>query len=337
VKPCLFLVFTASLAAAQSSSTTYTKDLNGNRADGQSFTTSGTPGNGDRTELFQSINGRQVPLEQTVDRVVSQDASGKVTERMVKKFNQDGRLISTDRVMIEESKLSGGSSTVRETTYRSDVNGSFREAERKTIETRVSGSTTTASTEIDRPTLNGSLEPVEKRSAVTEGPADNQHTTESVYRPALSGGFQEALRYVTTTSKANDATKETTANYEPGMDGRLQLASQSESTSSKRPDGTKVTETNLFAKTVAGNIQDSSGAMRVKEQQIVQRRTNPDGSVVETFSVRRPTVSDPNRLGDLQKLSETVCKGKCGPDQLPPVDPKPNVDLTKSGTGSSRP
>ena len=112
----------------------------------------------------------------------SQDANGKVTERIVKSSTATGQVISTDRVMIEESKLPGGSSTVRETTYRNDLNGNFREAERKTIETRVSGSTTTASTVIDRPTLNGSLETVEKRSAVTEGPADNQHTTESVYR-----------------------------------------------------------------------------------------------------------------------------------------------------------
>jgi len=312
-------MFCAAVATPQSSTTTYTKDLNGNRAEGQSFTTNGTPNDGDRTERFQSINGRQVPLEQTVDRVVSQDANGKVTERIVKKFNRDGQLASTERVMIEEIKVPGGSSSVRETTYRSDANGTSREAERKTIETKVSGSTTTASTVIDRPTLNGSMETVEKRSAVTEGPADNQHTTESVYRPALSGGFQEALRYVTTTSKANDATKETKADYEPGLDGRLQLASQSESTSSKRPDGTEVTETNLFAKTVAGVLQDNNAAMRVKEQQVVQRRTNPDGSVVETLSVRRPSVSDPNRLGDLQKLSETVCKGKCQPDAAKPA------------------
>jgi hypothetical protein len=113
------------------------------------------------------------------------------------------------------------------------------------------------------------------------------------------------------------------------MNGQLELASQSESTSSKQPDGTEVTQTNLFAKTVAGNVQDSRGAMRVKEQQVVQRRTNPDGSVVETLSVRRPSVSDPNRLGDLQKLSETVCKGKCQPEAAP--------DATKSAAGSSRP
>ena len=294
------------------------KDLNGNRAEGLSLSSSAK---GESTERYQSINGRQVPLEQVVDRVVSQDANGKVTERIVKKFSPNGQLAATERVMIEETKLAGGGSTVRQTTYRSDINGSVREAERKTTETRVQGSTTTASTTVDRPGLNGSFETVEKRSAVTEGPAENQRTTESVYRRDLSGGFQEALRSVKTDSKANDASKETIANYEPGMNGQLQLASQSESTTIKQPDGTELVQTNLFSQTVAGNVQDSSGRMRVKEQQVVERRANPDGSVVETLSVRRPSVSDPNRLGDLQKLSETVCKGKCQPDEPKPAEP----------------
>ena len=307
MKPVLLLVFSAALASAQSSTTTSGTDLNGYRTQGRSFDTSA---NGDRTERFQSINGRQVPVEQVTERVVSEDANGKVTERIVKKFDPSGQPASTERVMIEENKLPGGGSTVHETTYRSDVNGGFREAERKTIETRVSGSTTTASTVIDRPSVSGSLETVEKRSAVTEGPADNQHTTESVYRPAASGGFQETERIVKTASKQNDTTKETTATYQPGLNGQLQLDSQSESTSSKQPDGTELIQTNLFTQTVAGNVQDSSGSLRVKEQHVVQRRTNPDGSVVETLSVRRPSVSDPNRLGDLQKYSRDGLQGQ---------------------------
>jgi hypothetical protein len=114
--------------------------------------------------------------------------------------------------------------------------------------------------------------------------------------------------------------------------GQLQLASQSESTSTKRPDGTEVIQTNLFAQTVVGRLQDSNAPMRVKEQQIVERRTNPDGSVVETLSVRRPSTSDPNRLGELQKLSETVCKGKCEPEKPQPADTKP-----KSAAENSHP
>jgi len=320
VKPVLFLAFIAAFASAQSSSTTYTKDLNGNRVEGKLIDTSAK---GDRTERFQSINGRQVPVEQVTERVVSDDANGKVTERIVQKFDPTGRPASTERVMIQETKLPGGGSTVRETTYRNDVNGGQREAVRATTETRVSGSTTTASTVIERPGTSGSFETVEKRSSITDGPADNQHTTQSIYSRDVSGGFQETVRTMKTASTVNNTTKESSVTYEPGLNGQLQLDSQSESTSSKQPDGTEVVQTNLFTKTVAGNIQDSSGAMRVKEQQVIQRRTNPDGSVVETLSVRRPGVSDPNRLGDLQKVSETVCKGKCQPDPAPAKPAKP--------------
>jgi hypothetical protein len=327
VKPVLLLLFGAALAFAQSATNTYMKDLNGNRADGQSFIST----DGERTERFQSINGRQVPLEQTVDRVVRQDANGKVTERILRKFAPNGQLASTERVLIEENKLPGGGSSVRETTYRSDVNGGFQEAQRQTIETHVNGSTTTASTVIDRPTLNGSFDTVEKRSEVTVSSAANQRTTESVYRRDGAGGFQEALRYVKTSSTVNDTTTETSANYEPGVTGLLQLASQTDSTTTRRADGTETTQTNLYAHTVTGRLQENNAPMRVKEQQIVERRVNPDGSVVETLSVRRPSISDPNRLGELQKLSETVCKGKCQPEKPQPAE------ATKSAPESSRP
>ena len=295
---------------AQSSTTTYMKDVNGSRVQGQSFSST----DGQRTERFQSINGHQVPLEETVDHVVREDSNGKTTERIVRKFDRDGKVVSTEQIVTEESKSAGGGSTVRATTYRSDLNGAMREAERQTTETRVQGSQTTTNTTIDRPTLNGSFETVEKRSEVAQGPADRQTSTQSVYRRDGSGGFQEALRYVKTTSKVNDTTTETTANYEPGVNGQLQLASQSDSTTTKRPDGTEVTQTNLFAHTVAGRSQEANAPMRIQEQQIVERRPGSDGSVTEAFSIRRPTVSDPNRLGELQKLSETVCKGKCQPD-----------------------
>jgi hypothetical protein len=333
VKSVLLLVLGAALASPQSGSTTTIKDINGNRVEGPSFVST----DGQRTELFQSVNGRQVPLEQTVDRVVREDANGKVTERILKRFNRDGQPISTERVLVEENKLPGGGSSVRETAYRSDVNGTLREAERRTTETRVQGSTTVASTVIDRPAVNGSYETVEKRSAVTEGPPENQHTTESVYRPDASGGFHEALRSVKTVSKMSDTTKESTVTYEPGMNGQLQPATQSESITTKQPDGAELIQTNLFAPTVAGVLQDNNAAMRIREQQVVQRRANPDGSVNETVSFRHPSVSDPNRLGNLEKFSETVCKGKCQPDKPKPADSSSKDANSKSAPESSRP
>jgi len=160
----------------------------------------------------------------------------------------------------------------------------------------------------------------------------NQRTTESVYQRTASGGFQEVSRSSKTSTKAKDTTTEMTANYEPGMNGQLQLSSQAESTTTKQPDGKEIIQTNLYSQTVAGRLQETNAAMRVKEQQIIERRANPDGSVVETLSVRRPSVSDPNRLGALEKISETVCKGKCQPDKPQSADTN-----SKSDAKSSRP
>lgn len=311
------------VAWPQSTTNTYSTDINGRRVEAPSVASTGTSANGERTERFQSINGRQVPLEQVVDRVVREDANGKVTERILRKFDPTGHLALTERVLVEENKLPGGGSSIRETTYRTDVNGATHEDQRRTTETRVQGSTTTANTVIDRPTLNGSFETVEKRSEITDGPATNQHTTESVYQRDGAGGFRETLRQVKTSAKQNDTTTETTARYEPGVTGQLQLASQAESVSTKQPGGAETIQVNMYAHTVAGQLQDNNAKMRIQEQQIIERRANPDGSVTETLSVRRPSMGDPNRLGDLRKISETVCKGKCEPEKTPAEPAKP--------------
>ena len=81
----------AAVAWPQSTTTTYSTDLNGNRVADQSFTAAGTSTDGERTERFQSINGRQVPLEQVINHVVRDDASGKVTERIVRRFTPTGQ------------------------------------------------------------------------------------------------------------------------------------------------------------------------------------------------------------------------------------------------------
>lgn len=327
MKLCI-LVLSSALTWAQSTTTTYTTDVNGARIAGPSYTTSK---DGTKTETLQSINGRQVPLDQAVDKVLREDSNGRVIERTIRKFNATGETGSTERVVIEESKLPGGGSSVRTTTYRNDINGSSQEAERKTVETRMQGSTTTAQTVIDRPDINGSFTTSEKRTAVTEGTDAKSTTTESVYRPDMNGGYHEALKSVKTVVKNGDQTTENTADYEPGVTGQLQLHAQSTSVTKKLPDGSETTQVDLYSSNVAGHVYDASAPMQVKEQQIIERHIASDGSVTETLSVRRPTTSDPGRLGDLQQLSETVCTGKCVPDQ-----PK-TAATPKPVAGNSRP
>ena len=50
---------------------------------------------------------------------------------------------------------------------------------------------------------------------------------------------------------------------------------------------------------------------------MIDSQAGPGNSVVQTLSVRRPTVSDPGVLGPVRQLSQTVCKGDCKPPKEP--------------------
>jgi hypothetical protein len=307
VKLCLLTLGAALLSAAQSSTTTYTTDINGRRAGAGPFSST----DGTRTERTQSINGQSVPLEQVEERVLRSDASGKVTERIVRRYDATGRISSTERVLAEEQKLPDGGSTLRETTFRGDINGTMREAERRLSETRVSGSTATTNTSIDRPSINGSFETAEKRTAVANTAGDRTETNETVLRRGETGRFYEARRETKVVTKTGDQTTENTAVYEPSVTGQLELASQARKSSVKRPDGSEATQVDLYSRAADGRVQEAGAKQQIKEQQLIVKQRAPDGSVVETLSVRRPSVADPTRLGNPQQISETVCRGKC--------------------------
>jgi hypothetical protein len=71
------------------------------------------------------------------------------------------------------------------------------------------------------------------------------------------------------------------------------------------------TQVDIFGKNVAGVVNDSSTALKLQEQQLIDRQRQSKDTVVESVSVRRPSVSDPKTLGPARQLSETVCKGNC--------------------------
>jgi hypothetical protein len=294
--------------SAQSNTSKSQVDLNGRR---EVLTSADVSKEGERTERLQSVNGRQIPVERAEERVLSESASGRVIERIVRKYDQTGRLNGSEKIVIEEEKLSGGGTSVRETTWRSDINGNLREAEKRSIETRVSGSTVTTETSISRPTINGGFEDAERRSKVLEKTADTEQINETVQRRGGDGRYYPATREVITVTRGTNQTSESRATYEPGVTGQLELHSQSQSSSTKRPDGSEITEVNLYTRATGGTTQERDAGPQIKEQQIIERSKGPDGSVVETLNVRRPSLNDPSRLGNVQRVYETVCRGKC--------------------------
>ena len=319
MKLCV-LSFISVCALAQSTTNTYTTDINGNRVAGLPPTVSADH---TQTQVSQSINGRHVPLEQREEKVLRKDANGSVTETIVRKYNPNGQFASTDRIVTERQNTGGGGSVVHATTYQSDVNGQQREVERRTTETRVAGNTTSIDTSVARPTINGSFDTTEKRNSSTVVAGTNKTTTEMVYRPSQNGGLSEAQRTVKEETSWNGKTVVNIANYEPGITGKLELHDQSVATTAKQPDGSETTQVDLYAPAADGHVRESGGKQQIKEEQIITRKVGPDGSVTETLSVRRPSVSDATTLGSPKKISETVCQGKCESAADPPPVPAP--------------
>ncbi len=254
-------------------------------------------------------------MEQTDDKVVSENSSGRTIERTVKHFDPNGQLAGTDRVVIQEEKLSDGMRT-RTSVFRSDINGQQREIERKSVEEHRQGSAQAGSsntqTQVERPGPSGSFQVVEKVSQVSETSGGGTHSDSTVYRPDGNGGFSAAVRDISETKKNGSQESTTSAHYEPRDSQQLQLVAQTVSTLTKRADGSSVAEISMYGKTGGdGRAHDNEAAPHLREVQTVQEIPGPGGSITQIVTAQRPSMSDPNRLGPSTRISETVCTGVC--------------------------
>jgi hypothetical protein len=298
------------LSAQESSVTTTTAvDINGHRInEGPSVIHSKSDGKSETTEVVQSINGRTIPIERVEQRVVSEDSSGRVVERLIRRYDQTGNPTTPVKEIIAEQKRPDGSSTKQVSTYRGDVNGGMQLIEKLTTQTQVSGSTENAETVVQRPTANG-LDTVEKQSTVKVKQPSGYTEDTTTYRSDGNGGFRPAVRETTEHSDQGQQSSDSTAEYELNPEGRLQLHTQKVTKTVTAPDGSKDQVVDIFGQNVPGTTDP--GPLRLQEQQLIQRKPGPNETVTQTLSVRRPTVSDPHTLGPARQLSETVCRGKC--------------------------
>jgi hypothetical protein len=309
------LSLSAACLCAQTSTTSSTQvDVNGNRIpNGPQVTTTKNGNDTQTTVTMQSINGRTVPLERVEEKVLRDDASGRVVERTIRRFDPQGNPTPPEREMIEEQKRPDGGSTTVATTYRGNINGQMQVAQKAITELSKSGSEEHSDTVVQRPTINGGLDTVEKQSTVKVASADGFREESTTYRPGGSGGFYPAVRTVTEHTQQGTETQENTVEYEANPSGPLQIHSQTVTKTVTAPDGSKDTVLNIYGTHTAGTVDPTSSAMKLQEQQIVQSQKGPNDTVTQTLSVRRPTVSDPNTLGPARQLSQTVCTGDCKP------------------------
>jgi hypothetical protein len=307
---CTALSVLALSAQDSSVRTTTSVDVNGNRiADGPQVDQTKSKNATETTERMQSINGRMVPIERVDEHILRDDANGKVTERLIHRFDATGNPTTPLKEIIEEQKKLDGSSTIQTTRYQNDINGSQQIVQKSITEIRKNGSSETSSTELQRP-VDGSLQTVEKKETVKVKEGSGYREEDTTYRRDGNGGFGVAIRQTKEHTEQGGQASENTAEYEIGPEGTLQLHNQSVATTVTRPDGSKDSVVNLFGRSAPGTV-DSDGKLKLFEQQIIEQKQRPGNTVVETLSVRRPSVSDPGTLGPERQISETTCKGKC--------------------------
>lgn len=311
----LLVIFVTSLAPGQTSSSLKSAipGLDGGSTDGPVYQVSKSAKGSSRVEYSTSINGQLAPRESIEEKVLRDDANGRVVERNVRRFDATGNAGPVEKTVIEERK-SGNTLVTTSTVYRGDLNGNLIPAERSVAQAVEQGNTVQTNVTVERSGFDGQMTPVERiaQTTVKSSPETQQQTTTRMRRDA-NGNFYEAVREVrdtTTTpssSKNGGTTVENRAQYVDGA-----LAEQTVARTVTQPNGSRTTVVDVYATQQPGMSADSTGRLALKEQQQIVREVGSGGrTATETVTSRKPNVSDPGRLGPAQVLSRTTCNGGC--------------------------
>lgn len=311
----LALLCTVGAGLAQTATeqeTYYVYDLNGRRVPaGWSVERTAAPGESKTVEKAVSVNGRTVPRLEIQEKVIQANASGKIIERTITRYDPNGVPGSPERVRVEETPEAGGGARIVETVWRADINGRFQLTERSVSEVRKEGERELSSTSVARPTLNGTLETVERIDGERRKTSEGVETQTSTYRRDASGRYYEAVRQISRTTKVGDQELSTWDQYLV-RGSQLALDGRTVSRTVKTPDGAQLTEVDIYRADVPGRPAEP-GHPALLERQAIQKTKREDGAVVESILVRRASPNDPGKLGKPEKIGERVCTGKCTP------------------------
>lgn len=300
----LALIAVHAQQAPSSQTDVYTYDANGNRVLASQQVSSAGGG----AQLVRNMNGRVAPLEKVEEKVIREDSTGRVVERIVRPFDANGNAQPPQRIQITETKLSDGSKNTETEVFHGNINGGFNLYERSQAHEQTSGGRTTIDTQVARPTINGGLETLEKKTSTITVNGDKSNEDTLTYRRDTNGSFYTAAREVKETEKKDGRTVENVATYISGERRQLELSGQTVSEIVKRPDGSETRQVNIFGTSAPG--RPATGQPVLREQQIIEKNKTATGAV-ESFSIRRPAVDNPNALGPARKIAEKVCTGPC--------------------------
>lgn len=287
----------AGLAAAQQTAT-YNYDLNGHRIE--------SVGSHNSTTTIRNADGREVPLQKVEEKVISDDGTTRVVERIVRQYTTDGRPGPPEKTRIEERKSADGSLTTSTTTWKGDISGNLVLSERSVSESHTSADGSVVNTAVERPTINGSMEMVERRERVTRTSPNSETENTTIYTLNTNGSFAESARSTVERTKQNGTMVENAANYELGK-----LVKQTVSTTRRQGDTEEVQEDVFLADTPGVVRAQGESRPQLQQRRLIEKTYSSAGSK-EIVRMQQPVSGDPSRLGNPRKVEETICTGKCG-------------------------
>ena len=299
----------SSISFGQTSDTTVRRyDLNGNPIAAGSISESKSESKEDgsgrttRTEYGVDANGRKIPLS-SLEEMKSEVNGHVVTQQIIRRFDQNGGVTSTERVLSEEQKLAGGLIEKKSTVYRADLNGNEMVDQRSVTRSDEK----TSVTSVEKRGFDGTLALAERQSTTKETTPSGSKSQSSTFLKDNNGNLTEVVKEVHETSKQGSETVENAVKYVLQGDGKFALRDQTVTRSTPQADGTVAKQIEVYGDQVPG-LTNESGKPLLKEIQTVQSRKAADGSVVETTVSQRAEVTDNGRLGNPRLVVETVKK-----------------------------
>ncbi len=256
-----------------------------------------------------SVNGRLAPRQEVVEKVIRDDAGGKVVERTIIPYDPNGNPGAPAKVRIEELPEAGGGKRVIATTWRANINGSFQLSERAVTQVRQEDGVEKAVTTVARPALNGALETFERSEAETHKVKDGSRSRLSIFRPDANGRFRELERQEVETKSAGAETVSNLNQYRV-RGGQLVLDGQTVSRTVRR-NGSETTEVDIYRADVPGRPTLPGKPVLIERQTI--ERNQGEGELREKLVSRLASPNDPGRLEAPRVIAEKVCKGNCAP------------------------
>jgi hypothetical protein len=300
------------ISYAQQQAASYTYDLNGRPVEGIRTAVSRTPGGESKSQIVRNVNGREVPVSGIEDVVVSDSDGVKVIERTIRRYDPNGKPGPAEKVRIENRREADGSEHMVTTVRRADINGNLQLAERRTQVTRPSGSEIRTDVRVERPVMNGGLGVVERTEQQERNTGEGRtSTTATTYKLDSNGRLAEAARMTSEKTVAGAVTTENAAEYESAATGQMRLVRQTVTRAEALAGGSLRTEIETFEPQTAGRAVSGAAKPQLASRQISERTIKGNGTV-EAVSVQFALPNEPNRLGELRKVAETVCTGDCG-------------------------